>query len=95
MVNQGAKNLVLISRSGLTRHTARKFADELGDIGCNVAVFSCDIADERQLSKVLKKCADSMPPIRGVIQAAMALKVKSPTPNLSTTALTCLSGFHL
>ncbi|RDW95260.1 hypothetical protein BP5796_01023 [Coleophoma crateriformis] len=74
MVSQGVKNLILLSRSGLTRRAARDFADELMGAGCNVSVFSCDIADENQLSKILRKCAVSMPPIRGVIQAAMALK---------------------
>ncbi|RDW88161.1 hypothetical protein BP6252_00193 [Coleophoma cylindrospora] len=85
MVSQGVKNLILLSRSGLTRRAARDFADELMGAGCNVSVFSCDIADENQLSKILRKCAVSMPPIRGVIQAAMALKAQALDPKVKGT----------
>ncbi|KAL3427636.1 type I polyketide synthase [Phlyctema vagabunda] len=74
MVKQGVKHLILLSKSGLTRQPARDLLDELSDAGCNVAIFSCDITDKGQLQRVVEKCASSMPPIRGVIQAAMALK---------------------
>ncbi|KAH8811665.1 putative polyketide synthase [Xylogone sp. PMI_703] len=74
MVKQGVKHLILLSRTGQTRAVARQFMSELSESGCNVAVYSCDVSDAGQLKRVIKKCAESMPPIRGVIQAAMSLK---------------------
>ena len=75
MVRQGVKNLILLSRSGKSQDATERFCNELTEAGCEVAIYGCDVADASNLQRVLKKCATSMPPIRGVIQAAMALKV--------------------
>ena len=75
MVKNGAKNLVLVSRSATTLPNVQELTDELEKAGCKVAVQSCDIADSAQFANMLQNLAVSMPPIRGVIQGAMVLKV--------------------
>ena len=77
MVHHGARNLILASRSGLTRQSARDLVDELRGKGANVAVFSCDVSKAEQLDGLLTQCTEIMPPIRGVVQAAMVIKVGS------------------
>lgn len=48
---------------------------ELEQAGVRIRVYACDVSDFEQLDQTLRLCAREMPPIRGVIQAAMALKV--------------------
>lgn len=40
----------------------------------NVVVEICDISDRAQVQHTIEKCSQSMPPIRGVIHGAMALR---------------------
>lgn len=71
MVDHGARHLLILSRSGRTD----PFVTGLQKRGCVVRIHSCDVADESQLHAVLQQChEDNMPPIRGIIQAAMVLK---------------------
>ncbi|PYH87097.1 polyketide synthase [Aspergillus uvarum CBS 121591] len=71
MVERGARHLLILSRNARTQ----PFVTGLQQRGCTVRLHACDIADESQLQAVLQHCQeDSMPPIRGVIQAAMVLK---------------------
>lgn len=77
MVHCGAKNLVFASRSGLSKQTARNFVYDLRSKGINVAVFACDISQLDQLDNMLAQSAKTMPPINGVIQAAMVIKVST------------------
>lgn len=79
MVSHGAKNIVVISRSASSQEKAAPFLAEIGKNGCKVKVTACDITDEYQLAEVLKACSFEMPPICGVIQAAMVLEVSTPT----------------
>ena len=69
---QGAKNLILLSRFGPRNEAARSFLQELGDQGVQVEVPACDIS---LLELVLAKLAPKMPPIKGCIQSSMLLKV--------------------
>ena len=73
-MEQGARNLIFLSRSASRDDTA-VFVDELRSGGCRIATYSCDVADAGKLSDVLRRCKRDMPPIRGLIQAAMVLKV--------------------
>jgi NAD(P)-dependent dehydrogenase (short-subunit alcohol dehydrogenase family) len=48
--------------------------DTLEADGCHVHIFKCDVSDKEQLRLVVEQCK-SLPPIKGVIQGAMKLKV--------------------
>ncbi|CAG8960790.1 hypothetical protein HYFRA_00002327, partial [Hymenoscyphus fraxineus] len=74
MVNRGAKNLVLLSRSGPKDDTAKSFLKSLKRQGVNVMAPPCDITDRKSLSKVLAECSSCMPPIKGCIQSTMVLQ---------------------
>ncbi|KAG4034475.1 hypothetical protein MFRU_003g04360 [Monilinia fructicola] len=74
MANQGAKNLILLSRSGAHSAEAINLIEELESKGVSVQAPACNVADLEDLISVLNKVTQSMPPIRGCIQAAMVLK---------------------
>ena len=75
MIDVGAKSVILISRSGMDATGAEEIIEDLETPGVIITVHKCDVADKESLSAVLEDCAKSLPPIRGVIQGAMVLKV--------------------
>ena len=74
MVDRGAKSIILISRSGAQKPEAIQAVDEMVAEGARVTVFACNVADKSGLTAVIEECTKTLPPIRGVIQAAMNLR---------------------
>ncbi|KAI1758450.1 KR domain-containing protein [Xylaria castorea] len=74
LVSRGARNLILISRSGAQSEAAKMLVDELQIQGVQVATPSVDLVDLERLREVLRTLSHSMPPIRGCIQATVALR---------------------
>ena len=78
MVNKlGAKSLILISRSGMDATGAADAVAALKKPGVSITVRKCDVSDKQGLSAVLENCAQTLPPIRGLVQGAMVLKVRT------------------
>ncbi|KAK3944449.1 hypothetical protein QBC46DRAFT_350516 [Diplogelasinospora grovesii] len=75
MMERGARHILVVSRRAESHPQAASLIARGRAQGCNVAVRNCDIAQEDQLVQLLADCVSTgkMPPIRGVIQAAMAL----------------------
>ena len=46
---------------------------ELTDQGVNVTAISCDVTDCAKLAKIIERIRKSMPPITGVLHAAMVI----------------------
>ncbi|RDW83572.1 type I polyketide synthase [Aspergillus mulundensis] len=74
LVDRGARNLIILSRSAATNPAAVDVAAQLQPTGCRIKLVSCDASVGPDLSAALRSCADDLPPIRGVVQAAMVLK---------------------
>ncbi|RWA12367.1 hypothetical protein EKO27_g2745 [Xylaria grammica] len=74
--DKGARNLLLLSRSGLERARAgaAKAVSKLREHGAVVEAPQCDISDIDELRRVIDKHRGSMPPIAGCIQSSMVLK---------------------
>ena len=79
MATRGAKNIILLSRSGPRTDAARKLIEELRAQGVKVESLICDVTCTDSLSTDLAHCTQTMPPIRGCIQGTMVLKVGSRT----------------
>lgn len=75
VVQRGAKHLIILSRNAATQAKSQSFLSELQNAGCQVVVRNCDIADQKDLARVMEECERDLPPVRGVIQAAMVLQV--------------------
>ena len=75
MADRGARHFVLLSRSRSRNADVTAFVKNLIIKGINIATPPCDISDEKQLTVVLEECSETMPPIKGCVQASMVLKV--------------------
>ncbi|KAF2715992.1 hypothetical protein K431DRAFT_316867 [Polychaeton citri CBS 116435] len=74
LLSQGAKHIIVMSRSaGSRKSKSLNLQSEADKYGATVNALSCDIASLEDLSRALASYSVSMPPIRGVIQAAMVL----------------------
>ncbi|KAI9892063.1 MAG: Type I Iterative PKS [Vezdaea aestivalis] len=71
---RGARNLILLSRSGATSDAAKELVSELEAGNVRVATPTCDITKEESLAMTLEECAHTMPPVKGCIQASMVLR---------------------
>ena len=73
MARNGARNLALVSRSGPADPEAAAAVAELRTGGCEVLAEAVDLADEAALGRFLARVSRLMPPLGGVIHAAMTL----------------------
>lgn len=76
LVRQGARYLILLSRSGPSTAKALELLSELKEKGAYIEAPCCDISNEESLRAVLGSCSARLPPIKGCIQASMVLKVR-------------------
>jgi len=69
----GAKNLVLVSRSGVSSDEAMAALDEFRSHGVSVTVERVDVSDQAQLAGLMNKFGQSLPMLKGIVHAAMVL----------------------
>ncbi|KUJ06246.1 ketoacyl-synt-domain-containing protein [Mollisia scopiformis] len=74
LIRSGARYLVFLSRSGAVSDQQVTFLEDLQSNGIQTRVYTCDVCDRIQLSAVLQRCQEEMPPIKGVIQGAAVIK---------------------
>ncbi|PZD41177.1 Polyketide synthase modules protein [Pyrenophora tritici-repentis] len=74
MVNRGARNLILLSRSGAKSEAAKHLVEELQGQGVRVLTPAVDIGLLSNLRDVFCAATEGLPPIRGCIQATVALR---------------------
>ncbi|PWY69325.1 polyketide synthase [Aspergillus eucalypticola CBS 122712] len=74
LVERGARNLILLSRSGPASLHARSLVEELHAQGVRVITPACDITNRELLKTVLEVCSQLMPPIKGCVQASMVIR---------------------
>ena len=73
MAIHGAKQIALLTRREVPASKKQKLSDEFAQLGATVSIISCDISDLAQVT-ALEKSLRNMSPVRGVVQAAMALQ---------------------
>ncbi|RAH41241.1 MDR/SDR family oxidoreductase [Aspergillus brunneoviolaceus CBS 621.78] len=73
-IGRGARNLLVLSRSGAWSESARQLFQDLGVLGVTVVAPTCDIIQPNSLADVLKEHASKLPPIRGCLQCTMVLR---------------------
>ncbi|MEH1968238.1 type I polyketide synthase [Nostoc sp.] len=69
MVQQGARNLVLMSRSDANSET-EQILDEIKSSGVRLVVVKADVGCEKQVAKTLAEIDNFMPQLKGIIHAA-------------------------
>lgn len=73
LANHGAKHLAFISRSGDAKPEAKKTISDLETLGVSATSFACDTVHASALDAIVSEISNRMPPIKGLIQAAMVL----------------------
>ncbi|WZB74644.1 SDR family NAD(P)-dependent oxidoreductase [Achromobacter insuavis] len=73
LADKGARNLVLISRSGPAADSARDAIAALQASGVRVHAAACDVTDRQALEQLLTDIAQDMPPLRGIVHAAVVI----------------------
>lgn len=75
MADKGAKNLILLNRSGLAKVSAQSTVQELTEKGVQVYIHACDISKESDVRQMFLDISWGAPPVRGIMHGAMVLKV--------------------
>ena len=73
LADQGARYLVLMSRSGAATDDAKAAVAALTKRGVKVMAEACDVTDMAAMQALFAKIATTMPPVAGVMHAAMVL----------------------
>ncbi|RMZ86354.1 hypothetical protein DV736_g6420, partial [Chaetothyriales sp. CBS 134916] len=74
MLHQGAHHIVLLSRQSKVSAEIEELIETASALNGSVYIEPCDVADEASVASLVKKVNQELPPIRGVIHAAMVLK---------------------
>ncbi|KAH8652219.1 putative polyketide synthase [Xylariales sp. PMI_506] len=73
MLGRGARNLVLVSRSGSATGAVKQLIDEAAEVGANIVVRRCDVANPADVEDLVNHGLEGMPPVRGLVHGAMVL----------------------
>jgi len=73
LVERGARHLVLVGRRGVASELAVNAITEMRGRGAEIRVEALDIADRARSEALLSALKQEMPPLAGVIHAAMVL----------------------
>ncbi|KAK0709217.1 polyketide synthase [Lasiosphaeria miniovina] len=74
MVAKGAKNIVLVSRSGSIAGKVKELVDELAAAGANILVRRCNVVNKAEVDDLVRSGLQGLPPIRGVVHGTMVLR---------------------
>ena len=77
MIGHNARNLILLSRSGVSTDVAHAFLEELKGYSVRVEAPPCDITNTQVMQQVLGRLIQDMPPIKGCIQGSMVRRVNN------------------
>ena len=75
LASRGAGHIALLSRRKLDDLEEQDFISELQSHGSKLHLLRCDVSDARMIKDSVAFCLERLPPVRGVIQAAMVLQV--------------------
>jgi acyl transferase domain-containing protein/thioesterase domain-containing protein/acyl carrier protein len=73
MLQNGARHFILVGRSGAATGEAQQALDALRKSGAKVVVAKADVANPRDVARVFRTVARRLPPLRGIVHAAMVL----------------------
>lgn len=76
MIQRGARHIVLLSRSGKVTKELNQLVQDSRLLGASIYIIKrCDVANAARVKSLIAELEMTLPPIRGVIHAAMVLRV--------------------
>ncbi|MEV0916218.1 type I polyketide synthase [Streptomyces sp. NPDC049967] len=88
----GADRVVLVSRRGEAAEGMPELIDELVDLGADVVIAACDLADRAALGDLFAKIGTDGPPIRAVLHVAGTSGREMPAEELTPAELAAVLG---
>lgn len=73
LVDKGARNLILISRSGPASEDAQSALAAFASQGVQVHAAACDVTNRDALARLLNETSATLPPLKGVVHAAVVI----------------------
>jgi len=73
MIENGARNLALVGASNASAQTAKELLAGSIANGVNIITAAVDVTDEGALAEFLSNISATLPPLRGVVHAAMKM----------------------
>ncbi|SIT31348.1 type I polyketide synthase [Achromobacter sp. MFA1 R4] len=73
LADRGARNLILISRSGPATESAQAAISAFEARGVRLHAAACDVTDRAALARLLQETAQTLPPLKGVVHAAVVI----------------------
>lgn len=73
LIEKGARNLALISRSGLCDNNAKATIEVMRNHGVNICVYASDVSSYHDLKETFDKMNTALPPVTGIFHGAMVL----------------------
>jgi NADPH:quinone reductase-like Zn-dependent oxidoreductase/acyl carrier protein len=73
LVDKGARELILLSRSGPASEEAQAAVADFEAQGVNVLAAACDITDRDALAQVFERAKRELSPLRGIVHAATVI----------------------
>ncbi|MCD4734422.1 MAG: SDR family NAD(P)-dependent oxidoreductase, partial [Bacteroidales bacterium] len=73
MTSKGAKNMVLMSRSGTKTDYEKDIVERMQANGVNVMIAKGDVSIKEDVNRIFKEISETMPPLKGIQHAAMVL----------------------
>ena len=94
MVNRGARNIALVSRSGINQRTQALMMN-MEARNAKIAVYQCDVGNKDDVIRLIETISQEMPSIKGVIHSAMVLHVSLKPKPYAFRELTSNAGYPL
>ena len=74
MLQNGARHLVLVGRSGASSEAAQQAVAKLQEMGGEIAALAVDVASAPEVARLFAKIAAELPPLRGIVHSAMVIE---------------------
>lgn len=91
MVESGAKNVVVLGRSGASGPEVQKLLGKYAGTDVTVRALACDVGYRDEVAKALRAIED-LPPVRGVVHSALLLSVSPAAKKRLCSAKAKLTG---
>lgn len=77
LASRGAGHIVTLSRSILNDTARAELEESVRQLGGQLHIERCDITNRSRVEGVAERCRNTLPPIKGIIQGGMVLRVSS------------------
>ncbi len=74
LVERGARQLVLVSRTGKPLPEALPLLDQMRALGAQVHTWPCDVRDPEQVQGLVQRIQQELGPLRGILHAAAIIE---------------------